>query len=142
MIVVTVVLLDDGLSSTAVMPVEIFHSAGALWNLLHDRPPEPAFRVRTVSVHGAAVRSPYGLKIQPEGAIDEVERTDIVVVPTSGMEVDATLEQNQALLPWLRRQHAGGAFVAGVCMGSAYLAEAGLLDGRLGTPHWAVAEDF
>ena len=32
---VTVVLLDDGLSSTAVMPVEIFHSAGALWNLLH-----------------------------------------------------------------------------------------------------------
>ena len=48
MLDVTVVLLDDGLSSTAVMPVEIFHSAGALWNVLHNRPPEPAFRVRTV----------------------------------------------------------------------------------------------
>ena len=36
MLDVTVVLLDDGLSSTAIMPVEIFHSAGSLWNALHD----------------------------------------------------------------------------------------------------------
>lgn len=139
---VTVVLLDDGLSSTAIMPVEIFHSAGTLWNLLHDHPAEPAFRVRSVSVHGAAVRSPYGLRIQPEGSIADVERTDIVVVPTSGMALDATLVENRALLPWLRRQHAQGAFVAGVCMGAAYLAEAGLLDGRLATTHWATCEDF
>ena len=37
---VTVVLLDDGLTSTAIMPVEIFHSAGRLWNALHDAPGE------------------------------------------------------------------------------------------------------
>lgn len=139
---VTVVLLDDGLSSTAVMPVEIFHSAGVLWNVLHGRPPEPAFRVRSVSVHGRPVRSPYGLRIEPEGSIDDVEATDIIVVPTAGMELDATLEQNRALLPWLRRQHASGAFLAGVCMGSAYLAEAGLLDGRIATTHWAVCDAF
>ena len=142
MLDVTVVLLDDGLSSTAVMPVEIFHSAGTLWNVLHGRPAEPAFRVRSVSVHGEAVRSPYGLRLQPQGAIGEVDRTDVVIVPTSGMEVDATLAQNAALLPWLRRQHAAGAYVAGVCMGAAYLAEAGLLDGRLATTHWAVCDDF
>ena len=88
MIDVTVVLLDDGLSSTAIMPVEIFHSAGALWNALHGLPPDPAFRVRTVSIDGGPVRSPYGLAIQPEGSIDEVERTDIVVVPTSGLDLD------------------------------------------------------
>ncbi|CAN7423762.1 helix-turn-helix domain-containing protein [Phenylobacterium sp. LjRoot219] len=142
MLDVTVVLLDDGLSSTAIMPVEIFHSAGTLWNVLHDRPPEPAFRVRSVSVHGGPVRSPYGLKILAEGVIDDVARTDLIVVPTSGLEVDATLAQNAALLPWLRRQHAQGAYVAGVCMGAAYLAEAGLLDGRLATTHWAVCDDF
>ena len=43
MLDVTVVLLDDGLSSTAIMPVEIFHSAGALWNELHNEVAEPAF---------------------------------------------------------------------------------------------------
>ncbi|MGA0602759.1 GlxA family transcriptional regulator [Caulobacter sp. KR2-114] len=140
MLDVTVVLLDDGLSSTAIMPVEVFHSAGALWNDLHDRPAQPAFRVRTVSVDGASVRSPYGLDIRPQGAIADVERTDIVIIPTSGLELDLKMVENSALLPWLRRHHAQGAYVAGVCMGAAYLAEAGLLDGRIATTHWAVAD--
>ena len=138
MLDVTVVLLDDGLSSTAIMPVEIFHSAGTLWNALHDRPAEPPFRVRTVSLDGGPVRSPYGLTITPESALADVERTDIVVVPTSGLELDLKFVENSALLPWLRRQYAQGAYVAGVCMGSAYLAEAGLLDGRIATTHWSV----
>ena len=142
MLDVTVVLLDDGLSSTAIMPLEIFHSAGTLWNALHDQPGRPAFRVRTVSMTGGPVRSPYGLTFQPEGSIDDVGKTDVVVVPTSGMDLDLKLVENSALLPWLRRHHEQGAFVVGVCMGSAYLAEAGLLDGRLGTSHWAVQQQF
>jgi len=140
MLDVTVVLLDDGLSSTGIMPVEIFHSAGRLWNDLHDRPADAPFRVRTVSITGAPVRSPYGLQIVPEASIADVERTDIVIVPTSGLELDLKFIENSALLPWLRRQHEAGAYVAGVCMGSAYLAEAGLLDGRIATTHWSVRE--
>lgn len=139
---VTVVLLDEGLSSAAIMPFEIFHSAGALWNVLHGDAPEPAFRVRAVSLDGAAVRDMHGLRIGPQGCIDDVGQTDIVVVPTSGMDVDHMLEKNRGLLPWLQRQHAAGAYVAGVCMGSAYLAEAGMLDGRMATTHWATGEDF
>lgn len=137
---VTVVLLDDGLSSTAIMPVEIFHSAGTLWNDLHGQPAQPAFRVRTVSLDGGAVRSPYGLSITPEAALADIARTDIIIVPTSGLDLDLKLVANSALLPWLRRHYEQGAYVAGVCMGAAYLAEAGLLDGRIATTHWAVGE--
>ena len=32
---VTVVLLEGGLASTAIGPIEVFHSAGMLWNWLH-----------------------------------------------------------------------------------------------------------
>lgn len=138
MLDVTVVLLDDGLSSTGIMPVEIFHSAGRLWEALHERPSNPPFGVRTASIDGAPVRSPYGLQIVPEAAIADIERTDIVIVPTSGLDLDLKLVENSALLPWLRRHHARGAYVAGVCMGAAYLAEAGLLDGRIATTHWSV----
>ena len=140
MLDVTVVLLDDGLSSTAIMPVEIFHSARALWNELHDADPDPAFRVTTVSLDGGPVSSPYGLRLTPAAAIDDIARTDIVIVPTSGLELDLKLVANSALLPWLRRHYAQGAIVAGVCMGAAYLAEAGLLDGKVATTHWAVAD--
>ncbi len=139
---VTVVLLDDGLSSTMVMPVEIFHSAGALWSELHGQAPEPRFRVLTASRGGRPVRSPYGLHLQPEGSIESIARSDIVIVPTSGTEIDGKLEQNAWLPPWLKRQHEAGAYVAGVCMGAMYLAEAGLLDGRPATTRWAFAAEF
>ncbi len=142
MLDVTVLLLDDGLSSTAIVPIEIFHSAGALWNDLHGRPAEPAFRVTTASLDGGPVRSPYGLDIQPMAAIGDIARTDIVVIPTSGLELDAKLVENSVLLPWLRDRYAQGAYLAGVCMGAAYLAEAGLLDGKIATTHWAVAGDI
>jgi transcriptional regulator GlxA family with amidase domain len=140
MLDVTVVLLSDGLASTAIVPVEIFHAAGALWNVLQGSPAEPAFRVRTVSLDGGLVDSPYGLGIKPEAALDDVKRTDIVIVPTSGLELDLKLVENSALLPWLRKHYEQGAYIAGVCMGAAYLAEAGLLDGRIATTHWAVCD--
>jgi transcriptional regulator GlxA family with amidase domain len=142
MLDVTVVLLDDGLSSTAIMPAEIFHAAGALWNSLYDRPPHARFRVRTVSLSGGAVRNPSGLMISPDSGIEAVEHTDIVIVPTSGLDMDLKLTENSALLPWLRRHYAQGAYVVGVCMGAAYLAEAGLLDGRIATTHWALGAKF
>ena len=139
---VTVVLLDDGLSSTAIMPVEIFHSAGGLWHEIHNRPGEPAFRVTTVSVSGNEVRSPYGLALRPQAGLDDIVSTDIVIVSTSGLQWNQKLVENSALVPWLRRHYDAGAYVAGVCMGSAYLAEAGLLDGRLATTHWAISDVF
>ena len=64
--------------------------------------------MRTVSLSGEAVRSPYGLMIDPEGSIDDVERTDIVIIPTSGLELDAKFAENSALLPWLRRHYDQG----------------------------------
>lgn len=142
MLDVTVVMLSDGLSSTYVMPVEIFHSAGTLWNALSGKPAEPAFRVRTVAVDDQPIRSPYGISVRAEGGLDAIARTDIIIVPTSGLELDLKLVENSALLPWLRQHYERGAYVVGVCMGAAYLAEAGLLDGRIATTHWAVADDF
>lgn len=140
---VTVVLLDDGYASTALMPIEVFHSAGALWRELHGEAPEPRFAVTTASIGGQAVRSPYaGLSMSPETALEAVDRTDIVIIPTSGLCFNEKLIENSALLPWLQKQHAHGAYIAGVCMGAAYLAEAGLLDGRRATTHWAIAAEF
>lgn len=46
------------------------------------------------------------------------------------------------LLQWLRDQHAHGATLGGVCVGSLMLAESGLLDGRSATTHWTSAKTF
>ncbi|TDV40203.1 AraC family transcriptional regulator with amidase-like domain [Pseudomonas helmanticensis] len=47
-----------------------------------------------------------------------------------------------SLMQWLRDQHANGATLGGVCVGSLMLAESGLLDGRSATTHWTSAKAF
>lgn len=47
-----------------------------------------------------------------------------------------------ALMRWLGQQHAAGAILGGVCVGSILLAESGLLDGRRATTHWTSAKQF
>jgi transcriptional regulator GlxA family with amidase domain len=143
MLDVCVVLLDDGYASTALMPIEVFHSAGALWRELKGETPEPRFRVVTASVDGKPVRNPYGgMSMVPQYAIADVKHIDVIIVPTPGLALDEKLVSNSALLPWLREHYAAGAYVAGICMGAAFLAEAGLLDGKRATTHWAIGTDF
>jgi len=139
---VTVVLLNDNFTSTAVGPIEVFHSAGALWNMLHGEAPQPRFRVTVASLDGEPVTSSYGLRVQPQTSLARIRKTDIVVVPSSGLDLDQQVLRHAALFPWLQRQAAQGAYVAAVCTGAAYLAEAGLLDRRQATTHWAVADEY
>ena len=137
---VTVVLLEAGYASTAVGPIEVFHSAGVLWNWLQGDVSQPRFRVRVASIDGMPVTSLCSLGLVPEFAIDDIERTDIVILPASGWDVQDQIAKGTHLLPWLRKMHSRGAYVAAICAGVALLAESGLLDGRRATTHWALAE--
>jgi transcriptional regulator GlxA family with amidase domain len=137
---VTVVLLEGGYASTAIGPIEVFYSAGYLWNWLKGETPEPRFRVTVASIGGKAVTSLCNLGLKPERAIEDIDRTDIVMVPASGFALDQKIVRNAKLIPWLRKMHAQGAWLAGVCSGAAYVAATGLLDGRDATTHWGVVD--
>lgn len=139
---VAILLLNDCYASTALAPIEIFHSAGRLWNTLTNEDSEPRFRVTVASLDGRQVETPYSIQLLPEVSIDDVGEADIVIVPASGLDIDAQFERHRALLGWLRDRHEGGAYIASVCSGAAYLAEAGLLDGHEATTHWAVADAY
>lgn len=139
---VTVVLLERALPSTSVAPIEIFSCAGVLWPMIHGQKTEPRFRVRTVSLDGRATRHTVPVRLQPEGTLASVRRTDLIVVPTAEFDLEASNRANAVLVPWLRRWYARGASIAGICTGVSLLAEAGLLDGRPATTHWAMVEGF
>jgi transcriptional regulator GlxA family with amidase domain len=137
---VTVVLLDAGYASTAIAPIEIFHSAGRIWNWLHGEAEQPRFRVRIASIDGKSVTGLCSLGLTPECSIRDIKKTDIIILPASGWDVMDRIAKKTALLPWLRKWHARGAYIVGVCTGVAFLAECGLLDGRHATTHWGVAD--
>lgn len=139
---VTVVLLDSGYASTAILPIEVFHSTGVLWHSLHGDAPQPRFRVRVASIDGAGVTSLGSLGLTPQFSIGDIKKTDIIVLSSTGLDIPDRIARNRALLPWLRKWHSRGAYIAGICTGVAFLAESGLLDGRQATTHWAVAESM
>jgi transcriptional regulator GlxA family with amidase domain len=137
---VTVILLDGGYASTAIAPLEVFHSAGLLWNWLKGEPSEPRFRVRVASPGGRMVKSLCNLGIKPECALEDILRTDIVVISASGWDLQEKIMQHTAIISWLRKMHQQGAYLAAVCSGAAYVAETGLMDGREATTHWGVVD--
>jgi transcriptional regulator GlxA family with amidase domain len=142
MINVTVVLLNSGLASTAIGPIEVFHCAGTLWNTFMERDHEPAFQVQIVSVDREPVVCDYPLTLTVDGSIDDVHQTDLIFIPTGGINATAMLDRHQSLLPWLVARYEAGAMIASVCTGVAFAAAAGLLSGRRATTHWASAADY
>ena len=137
---VTVVMLEAGYASTAIAPIEIFHSAGSIWNWLHGEEQKPRFRVRVASIDGRNVSGLCSLGFVPSCSIHGVKHADIIILPASGWDIIEHIAKHTALIPWLRKWHKRGAYIAGVCTGVAFLAEAGLLDGKQATTHWGVSE--
>lgn len=67
---------------------------------------------------------------------------DAVIVPSVWDLSADNLTRTPQALDWLRSQHAGGAIVAGLVTGVFFLAEAGLLNEREATIHWASVNLF
>ena len=138
MIDVTVLFLDEGHASTAIGPLEVFRDAGVLWGQLTGVPVRPRFRVRSASIGGRPVRANASYTIHPDEALDMITDTDLVFVPSVGLDLDASLLRNEPVVAFLRRMRASGARIAGVCSGVALLAAAGILDGKIATSHWGL----
>jgi len=127
------IVLFDGIQSLDVTgPLEVL--AGA-----RDHQGNPAYRVRTASLGSAPVRTTSGLAIVPDGDLSEAserEAPDLLIVPGGG----GTRRLEPDLVAWLRAHAPQAKRVASVCSGAFLLAEAGLLDGRRVTTHWARCE--
>ena len=139
---VTILFLDATFSSTATGPMEVFRHAGTLWNHFTGQPQAPRFRVTTASVDGRAVCCDGPIHIQPAKALKDVRKTDLIFIPSTGLNVDDVVERNAPVVPWLRRWHKSGAAIASVCSGVGLVAAAGLLDGKRATTHWSLSERF
>ena len=139
---ITVLLLDQMFPSTAIGPMEVFRHAGSLWNILTGSKTTPKFRVTTASSDGKPVRCDGEIQIQPNVAVEDVGKVDLIFVPTTGFGVHDVVERNAAIVPWLKRRSNRGVAVASVCSGVGLVAAAGLLDGKRATTHWGLAERF
>ena len=88
--------------------------------------------------------SSQGLPLGPLAPLPAPRPDDLIVIPGPRLEepVPGRPWIDPATVAWLRSAHAAGAHLASVCTGMAALGEAGLLDGRRCTTHWAAVEEM
>ncbi|MBS1917539.1 MAG: helix-turn-helix domain-containing protein [Bacteroidetes bacterium] len=83
------------------------------------------------------------LTIRHHLAIDEVDKTDLIIIPASLIRsYEKATKNNRILIDWIKEQYKQGAEVASMCAGGFMLASTGILHGKTCSTHWALAENF
>lgn len=99
----------------------------------------PPYEVRYCAPTPGRIRSDQGVEIEVPDGLELMAKADIVVVPAwNHPEHVAPITLTDAL----QQAKARGAQVVGLCLGAFVLGDAGLLDGRRATTHWACRELF
>lgn len=75
-------------------------------------------------------------------ALDQISRTDLVIIPSIFADYSQAIEQNRHLIDWIFSQYQSGSEVATMCSGAFLLAATGLLNGRTCSTHWNAAREF
>jgi len=125
----------EGLQSLdAAGPLEVFHSATRVAEGLGV---PGGYEVSIVSSGGATVRTESGLGLMADVLPDRSTDIDTLLLPGGDGVHDA--RNDRALVDWIAATAPRCRRVATVCTGTFLAAEAGLLDGRTVTTHWARA---
>ena len=95
----------------------------------------------------AATREPFrcfgNVLIEPHASIGEIDKPDVAVVCDMYTPINTSPHGNYPdEIEWLKKVYANQSLLAGVCSGSAVLAETGLLNGLEVSGHWAYRHMF
>ena len=143
------ILLFDQVDLTDITgPSEVFYHADYSRRDLHkilfgrDTPENHPFLVKTVSQAGVPLKASNGLRLAPDYSFEQTPAFDIVVIPGANLGVIAQVLTQEEIIQWIARSSSQSQLMTSVCTGAFLLAEAGLLNGKRATTHWAALDQF
>ncbi len=119
---------------------QIFSEAN---NYLARKNENAIFKIELVGATKNGFLSNNLLSIKHQVAIDDIDKTYLIIIPASLIRsYETASENNKLLINWVTKQFKQGAEIASMCAGSFMLASTGLLSGKTCSTHWALSENF
>ncbi|MEP6467408.1 MAG: helix-turn-helix domain-containing protein [Parafilimonas sp.] len=102
----------------------------------------PLFKVQLVGIAQETSQRNKLFTITPDVLIDDVKKTDLIIIPAIHGAPQDVMKLNASFIPWIMKQHEKGAEIATLCIASFFLAGTGLLNGKQCSTHWTAASSF
>lgn len=103
---------------------------------------EPLFEVQLVGLNKEVKLNEGLYTVNTTQLLEDVQQTDLIVVPALFGDMKNAIAQNQAMLPWIKQQYKNGSEVASLCVGAFLVAATGLLNGKKCSTHWGFQNQF
>jgi transcriptional regulator GlxA family with amidase domain len=121
--------------------VSLFHLSvpGVVLGTAQSAPGEPGYEVSYCAETPGMVSCDQGIGLAVNHGLELMEACDVIVIPAWGGH---SIAASARLVKALQIAHAQGKLIVGLCLGAFVLGDAGLLDGKDATTHWAAREEF
>ena len=132
------VLYPDALGLDITGPLEVFNTASAI---VRQRPGNSSgYKTEFAAAEKGPVRLSSGLEILADASFEDRPPADFMLVP-GGPGVERAV-RDQVVVNYIRKRAKTAKLIVSVCSGAFLLAAAGILDGRVATTHWRVADQL
>jgi len=136
---ISIIVPNGAVMASIVDPRTIFTGAN---EFLQAMGRDPIFKVELVGLTKEVLLSDGQFSVHMNALIDEVKKTDLILIPALSGDLKQSIESNKEFIPWIIKQYQSGTEVASLCIGSFLLAATGLLNGKECSSHWLTGNLF
>ena len=136
---ISLLIHEDVYSSAVGSVIDLFAGANGC---LEESGRSPVFKLELVSEKAKHIQLDVPARFICCATMEEVTQTDLIIVPGFTGDHTAMLKKHRAVIDWIKEMNHTGAEIASMCVGSFFLAEAGLLNGKMATSHWAATDEM
>lgn len=138
------IIVPAGISvvDTIIAPYNLLKMANTRYMQLKGLKERP-YRIDLVGLSKEPVIYQGIFSVSPSATIDEIEKTDLIVVSPISGNLAKQIDLNTDFVQWIKQQRIShGADIASLCKGAFLLAETGLLNGKDCATHWTAHNEF